>query len=194
MFASRYTAFIDACALVGVLKRNVLLSLAEAEFFRLAWSHEVLAETERAITRLLAQRGVIEPAKIAHLQIARMMTAFPDACVENYEALNTIVLPDPGDLHVVSAAIKAQASAIVTDNIADFPRKLLAQFDLEIKSSDDFIADTISLDVPRAIFALRTMRLRFKSPVLTGPVLLEKMKAARLKKTIALLQGHIDLL
>jgi len=36
MFANRYTAMADACSLVSVWRRNLLLSLAEAEFFRLA--------------------------------------------------------------------------------------------------------------------------------------------------------------
>jgi hypothetical protein len=34
LFANRYTAFIDACAMVGVLKRNMLLSLTEEGFLR----------------------------------------------------------------------------------------------------------------------------------------------------------------
>lgn len=40
VFANRYTAFVDACSLVGVLKRNLLLTLAEAGFFRIRWSRE----------------------------------------------------------------------------------------------------------------------------------------------------------
>lgn len=40
MFANRFTALIDACALAGALKRNLLLTLAEAEFFRLRWSDQ----------------------------------------------------------------------------------------------------------------------------------------------------------
>ncbi len=35
MFANRYTALVDACSLASVMRRNLLLSLAEAEFFRL---------------------------------------------------------------------------------------------------------------------------------------------------------------
>ncbi|MGN7998022.1 hypothetical protein [Sphingomonas sp. 22176] len=36
MFANRYTAFIDACTLAGTLKRNLLLTLSEAEQIHLA--------------------------------------------------------------------------------------------------------------------------------------------------------------
>ncbi|GGC16600.1 hypothetical protein GCM10011494_39380 [Novosphingobium endophyticum] len=58
MFANRYTAFIDACTLVSVWRRNLLLTLAEAEFFRVRWSNKVMEETERAIVRLLEERGL----------------------------------------------------------------------------------------------------------------------------------------
>jgi hypothetical protein len=38
MFANRFTAFLDASALVSSMKRDLLLSLAAAEFFRVRWS------------------------------------------------------------------------------------------------------------------------------------------------------------
>ena len=64
MFANRYTAFIDACTLARVLPRNLLLSLAEADFFRVRWSGQVLDETERAISWMLHKRGnTIEEAQ-----------------------------------------------------------------------------------------------------------------------------------
>ena len=45
MFANRFTAIVDACVLVGVAKRNLLLSLAEAELFRVRWSDEIIDES-----------------------------------------------------------------------------------------------------------------------------------------------------
>lgn len=194
MFSSRYTAFIDACALVGVLKRNVLLSLAEAEFFRIAWSNEVLAEVEHALVRLHRQRGHNDPSSIAHFQIARMRDAFPEACVQNFKLHQEIKLPDPNDLHVLAAAIKAQAATIVTDNISDFPRRILDPFDIEAKTCDQFISDMITLDPHKSLFVIRTMRLRFQNPNITPEALLAKMKAARLTKTASILRDFKELL
>lgn len=37
-FADRFTVLIDACCLAGALRRNMLLSLAEAGFYRARWS------------------------------------------------------------------------------------------------------------------------------------------------------------
>jgi hypothetical protein len=38
MRTNRYTALIDAYVLVGALTRNMVLSLAEAGYFRSRWS------------------------------------------------------------------------------------------------------------------------------------------------------------
>jgi hypothetical protein len=194
VFAKRYTAFIDACVLVGVLKRNILLSLAEAEFFRIAWSNEVLQETERAIGRLLRLRGRDHPDLVAAEQIYRMKQAFPEACIYDYELLVGIVIPDIGDLHVLGAAVKAQASTIVTDNIKDFPSKILDRLNIEVKTADEFIADTVSLDIEQAVSILRAMRLRFRHPSLSAAILLDKMKVAQLKKTALILGDHVEML
>ena len=192
MFANRYTAFIDACVLVGVLKWNVLLSLAEAEFFRIAWSNEVLEETERAVSRLFRSYGREQPNIVAAEQIARMKQAFPEACVHDYEILVGIDIPDMGDLHVLGAAIKAQASTIVTNNLKDFPQKTLDLLNIEVKTADEFIADTISLDIEQAAYVLRDMRLRFRNPSLSSDRLLEKMKVAQLKKTARILREQVE--
>lgn len=53
----------------------------------------------------------------------------PDCLVENYEYLiQTLVLPDPKDRHVLAAAIVGHADAIVTANLRDFPQDVLAEF------------------------------------------------------------------
>lgn len=191
MFANRYTVFVDACSLVGVLQRNLLLSLAEAGFFRICWSRDVLDETERALERLFSRHGKCEPANLAAEQIARMERAFPEARIEGYYHLQAIQLPDPGDLHVLAAALKAQASTLVTDNLADFPSDVLTPLNIEARSTDEFLADTISLDVGRAVPAIQTMRLRFRRPELTPEQLILRMEAAGLPDTANLLAGQI---
>ena len=51
MFANRFTVVADACVLVPPLVRNLLLSLAEAELFRLRWSERIMDEFERGFAR-----------------------------------------------------------------------------------------------------------------------------------------------
>ncbi|GFE73505.1 PIN domain-containing protein [Novosphingobium sp. TCA1] len=196
MFANRYTAFVDACALVGVLKRNMLLTLAEAGFFRIRWSAKVLDEVELALERIHADKGQDGAAAIAHRQRVNMETAFEEAAVTGYEALESAcaAIPDRNDHHVVAAALKAQAATIVTDNLKDFPADVLTGLNIEAKSTDAFIADTIELDPGRAVGALRSMRERFKNPALTAETLLLKIEAVGLNETAGTLRPYIAVL
>jgi hypothetical protein len=73
-------------------------------------------------------------------------------------------IADPGDAHVIEAAVKTQATVIVTDNIRHFPAAILNPLNLEAPTADAFISDTIDLDQGRAVAVLRLMRERFKSP------------------------------
>jgi len=193
LFANRYTAFVDACCLAGVLKRNLLLTLAEAEFFRIRWSADVLDETERAIAGLFAARGLEDPEGKARLQRYRMEQAFEDALVSGYEAFMpaAVCLPDPGDAHVLAAAIKTQAAVIVTDNLKDFPAEVLAPFNLEARCADDFLADTIALNPGRAVAVIRKMRERFQKPEKSAEALLVDMEASGLMETVNALRPYV---
>lgn len=192
MFANRFTVLVDACVLVGSLKRNLLLSLAEAEFFRVRWSARILDEAERATAALIAGRGLPDAVERAARARGAMERAFEDAAVTGYEGLSDGLkgLPDANDAHVIAAAVKTRASVIVTDNIKHFPKELLAPLDLEAKTADGFLADTIDLDVGRAIAAVRRMRERLRKPERNAEVLLLDMEAAGLTQTVDALRGH----
>lgn len=193
MFANRYTAFIDACTLASALKRNLLLSLAEAEFFRVRWSLRVMEETEAAIAKILTSRGVADAAERASRARSAMGAAFEEAEVQDYDAFlpACAVLPDSGDAHVVAAALKTRASTIVTENIRDFPEAVLVPLNLEARAADTFIADTIALDPGKAVAAIRKMRERFKRPDKTADQLLLDMEAAGLTETVDALRAHV---
>jgi hypothetical protein len=123
-----------------------------------------------------------------------MELAFEDAMVEDYEGLLAVAanLPDPGDVHVLAAALKTRAAMIVTENLKHFPPAILSPLNLEAKSADAFIADTIALDEVRAVAAIRRMRERFKKPEKTAEVLLLDMEADGLIETVALLRPHVE--
>ncbi|MEJ6012089.1 PIN domain-containing protein [Novosphingobium aquae] len=194
MFANRYTALIDACTLVSVWRRNLLLTLAEAEFFRVRWSSKVLEETERTLVRLFDERGLPDGTTRAKASIANMKAAFPEALVEDFELFETMSfgLPDEGDEHVLSAALKTQAQAIVTENLTDFPAKVLAPLGIEARSADDFIADTIALEEGKAVAAINRMRLRLVRPELSAEDLLRSFEANGLMETASVLAPHIE--
>ena len=55
-----------------------------------------------------------------------------DVLIIGFEDLvPSLELPDPGDRHVLAAAIRSEADIIVTVNLKDFPASLLAPYGLE---------------------------------------------------------------
>lgn len=193
MFANRFTVMLDACVLVSPLKRNLLLSLAEAEFFRVRWSARILDEVERAIAKLIANREPVDAQSKAALARRSMERAFEDAAVTGYKGLVAGLRnpPDPDDAHVIAAAVKTRASVIVTDNLKHFPARLLAPLDLEAKTADAFLADTIDLDVGHAIAAIKQMRGRLSKPEKSPEMLLLAMEAVDLTQTVDVLREHL---
>jgi len=174
MLANRFIAVVDACSLVGVLSRNTLLSLAEADLFRARWSTKILDEFELAFTEIFDKNSIADATELANKQRQSIESAFPEAIVDEYEsfAFPAEALPDPGDAHVIAAAIACDASIIVTENLKDFPPTLMQSIAIEVKAADSFIADTIDLSPANATRALKTMRNRFKNPALTPEKLL----------------------
>lgn len=183
--ADRFTALLDACVLGGALRRNMLLSLAEAGLFRPRWSARILDETQRAILQIT--RGGTDGSH----QRAAIERAFPEALVTGYAVFEEkLALPDPDDNHVLAAAIATSASVVVTDNLADFPAVLLHPHAVEAIAADDFIADTIELDPTEAILALRRMRERFNNPALDVSALIHKAEAQGLLQTATLMEEY----
>jgi hypothetical protein len=197
LFANRYTAFADACVLAGSLRRNLLLTLAEAEFFRVRWSRAVMNETQSAIEAILAgKENVADAADRAARARAAMERAFEDAMVEGFDHLLAVCegMPDAKDRHVLAAAIKTRAHVIVTDNLKDFPDHALAPFSIEARSADAFIADTAMLDIGRAAGAVQQMRLRLGKPPMSADDLFIKMDAQGLTETVDALKPYAHLL
>jgi len=193
LFANRFTALIDACTLADTLRRNLLLTLAEAEFFRLRWSNTILDETQAAIQKILEGKGSLDAILKSQNARAQMEAAFEDAMVSDFAAYlpSCAGLPDPKDAHVIAAALKTQAALIVTENLKDFPSAVVGALNLEVKSADTFIADTLALDTGRAVNAVQKMRQRFKKPALTADQLLLEMEARGLIETVDVLRPYV---
>jgi hypothetical protein len=145
----------------------------------------------RAIADILSKKlpDACERAKRA---CSDMETAFEDAMVEGFEDFlpGSAVLPDPRDTHVLAAALKTRADVLVTDNLKHFPAETLVAFNMEVRSADEFFANTIELDVGRAVSALKIMREGFRRPSLTVDDLFVRMEAQGLVATVDTLRAH----
>jgi hypothetical protein len=184
-WADRFTAVLDTCVLVDVMRRNIILSLAEGGQFRPRWSSTTInTEFLYALPRAVPH---MSPAQ-SKLQQQRIVEAFPEAEVGPSAALEaTLPLLDVKDRHVLAAAIGSKAAVIVTENLKDFPTAVLAPFEVEALSSDDFIADALDLSGPEAVACLRRMRLRFNRPEMDADALITSIEGRGLTETATIL-------
>lgn len=158
---ARYTAVLDACVLVPIALADTLLRVAEKGLYRPLWSDRILAEAQDAIEE-------IHPVIDAGKRFTSMREAFDDALVTGWEELQPgIHLPDEDDRHVVAAAIRGGADAIVTANLADFPATALAPLGLEAVHPDQFLLDQVDLSPPTLVRVIREQAAHTRKPPLT---------------------------
>jgi hypothetical protein len=156
----RYTAVLDACVLVPIALADTLLRVAEKGLYRPLWSGRILAEAQEATEEIHAG---IDVGK----RFTSMREAFSDALVTGWEELEPgIRLPDEDDRHVVAAAIRGGADAIITANLADFPATALGPPGLEAVHPDDFLLDQLDLSPPTILQVIREQAARTRRPPL----------------------------
>ena len=145
-FSTGGGAVLDACVLYPTILREVLLDVAGAGLFAPVWSARILDEWHHAAARLGAAGDAVAGAEIAQARVR-----FPGAEVAADEGVALAYdLPDPGDRHVVAAALAAKAGLIVTANLRDFPRRALAPAGLEAVHPDAFLT-ALWLRAPDAV-------------------------------------------
>jgi predicted nucleic acid-binding protein len=176
--SEKITAVLDTNVIYPAIVRDVLFWFAHYELFIPKWSVHIFDEWKSVMER----KGVASEIAEKRVQVANL--AFPDALVSNYHyLLSTVTLPDSKDCHVLAAAIKINANAIVTNNLKDFPADYLAEFGLVAKSADDFLTDIIDLNQQQALNAFREMVLHKKNPELSVYQVLEILRKSGLNDT-----------
>ena len=122
-----FTALLAASVLYSAPLRDLLLELAVSDLYRAKWTNEI---NDEWINALLSNRSDLTSERLERTRDL-MNTHVRDALVAEYEDLVEIVrLPDPGDRHVVAAAIKGRADVVVTVNLKDFPANSLERWGL----------------------------------------------------------------
>jgi predicted nucleic acid-binding protein len=142
---NEYCVVLDACVLMPMpLCDTLLRSAEEPSFFRMAWSEQILNEVRKG----LENERFGYSAEQVDRRIRTMNAAFPEALIAlPPNSIDSILgLPDPDDRHVVALAIHAQANAIVTDNIRDFPPETLSLHNLTAQTSDEFLVHQYHLN------------------------------------------------
>ncbi|MBN8557462.1 MAG: PIN domain-containing protein [Proteobacteria bacterium] len=181
---ARFSVIFDACVLYPAPLRDCLLRLALTDLFKARWSDHIHAEWMAA----LARTGRIAPERLERVRTL-MDAHVRDAKVTGYESLiDALELPDPDDRHVLAAAIRCNADAIVTFNLKDFPAQALAPFGIETIHPDDFISYQIDLAPALCLRALREQRLALKHPPLDVEAFLAALLRQELPQTVSRLR------
>ncbi|GAA3575765.1 PIN domain-containing protein [Kribbella ginsengisoli] len=174
-----FAALLDTCVLWPSKQRDFLLSLAVFNLYRPLWSSEILDELLSTETAKLTRRYGLPRAE-AELRAARlverMRARFDDAEVQNWEPYEgTFGLPDPGDEHVIAAALAGQAGAIVTNNLKHFPPDKIPS-GIQVIPPSVFAANTVAVAPHRALEAVLSIHARLKTPPMSLDDLLSVLR------------------
>ena len=123
-----------------------------------------------------------------------MNEAVRDCLVTDYEHLiPTLSLPDPGDRHILAAAICCRADVIVTYNLADFPGEALAPYGMESWHPDDFVSYLLDVAPDTVCSAVKRQRESLQNPPKSASELLATFEVLGLPQTATRLSQSIDL-
>ncbi len=162
---TQFTVLLDSCVLYPAPLRDLLLQLASKGLFRGRWTKQIQDEWIRS---LLKNRPDLKEDQLKRT-CDLMNISVLDCMIQGYEDLMPgISLPDPDDVHVLAAAVKAQAQIIVTTNIKDFPIETLQKFDIEAQHPDTFLRCQLDLNLPIFLSCIKTIRTRLKKPPATA--------------------------
>lgn len=177
-------AVLDANIFYGIRITSLVLHLAQSRMFRAHWTEKI---HEEWIGNLHRKTG-IATEKLERRRQA-IDASILDCLITDYEALEkNLALPDPGDHHVVAAAVKIRASCIVTFNLSDFPHSLLGPLGLSAIHPDEFLADLFGLSEDLFVRAVRRDFHHYKAPPLTVERYIEDLRKAGVPRTAKLIE------
>ncbi len=185
------TVIYDACVLYPAPLRDLLMQLAAADVVRARWSSQIHEEWIRGVLR---NRGDLTRAQLDRTR-ELMDRNVRDCLVTGHEGLIPgLSLPDADDRHVLAAAIRCQADAIITFNLKHFPDEILAPLGIEATHPDDFVANELDLNPPAVCESVKIVRARLKKPQVSVKAYLATLERQGLKATATMLSGFAELL
>ena len=181
IYSPRFTVILDACVLYPAPIRDILLNLADLEIYSPKWSEII---QEEWIRNLLKNRPDLSKQKLGRT-VQAMNAAFPDAEVHSFEELiDLLELPDLGDRHVLAAAIKCKADAIITFNTKDFPKENLDQYNIAVYTPDEFVYFLNELNPSIVKQAFENQLASLKSPPVSREKLISILEKCGLRNAV----------
>jgi len=110
-----------------------------------------------------------------------MNRVLPQADVRGYEhRVVGLALPDPGDHHVLAAAIEAAAQASVTFNLRHFPADYMASFGLVARHPDAFLCNLHAADPEAVAAAVEAARMNLSRTAPPASAFVDALERQRL--------------
>lgn len=183
MLPAPFIVLLDANALFPFTLRDTLLRAAALGLYQPRWSGEILSEVERSVVAT----GKMSASSASRLR-AVMEREFPEALVTAYEPLVPAMQNDPGDRHVVAAALKCGAQVIVTANLKHFTA---LPDGVEAQSPDEFLCNLFDLDPVEMVELLRRQAADLQRPPVVFDDLLERLRRVT-PEFIGLVMDQLD--
>jgi predicted nucleic acid-binding protein len=175
----------DSCIFYSFTLRNLFVQLAMAGLYRAKWSEEIHQEW---MSSLLRDRPDLSQEKVKKIKNL-IDKSVPDCLVKDYEPLvDKLELPDAEDRHVLAAAIQCGAQTIVTNNLKDFPERILNRFNIEIMSPDHFLSDLWDFSPEMILHSLKKCRERLVNPPFTSDEYLQSLTKHGFIRSVARLR------
>ncbi|MBK1633524.1 PIN domain-containing protein [Thiohalocapsa halophila] len=188
---ANFTVIYDACVFYPAPLRDLLVRLAQTRRFRARWTAAIHAEW---ISSLYAKRPDIPPGKLEAVA-EQINDAVPDCLVTGYEHIvDGLDLPDPDDRHVLAAAIRAGAAAIITLNLKDFPDTVLDEYEIFAIHPDDFILDLADLEPQVLARVAKAQRQALQRPPLDPEAFVDVLRRQELPGVADFLEARLDLI
>ncbi len=179
-------AVLDANVLYSARLRDFFIWLALQKAYQAHWTTEIQTEWKR---NLLLKRPDISMTNLERTQNL-MEKALPDALLENVPRLE-ITLPDANDIHVLEAAVDAQAGFIVTNNLRDFPQAILEPFGILALSPDEFVMRIVKRKPNLVLNAIQMQLANLQRPPISMNAILLQLEEQGLVKSVVWLRGQL---
>ncbi|MDR1441674.1 MAG: PIN domain-containing protein [Bifidobacteriaceae bacterium] len=178
----------DANVLYPSTLRDMLIRVGIAGLAQPKWTAKILDEV---FVNLQRNRPDLSLERLTRTRIL-MNASLRDVEVTGHERwVDQFALPDPGDRHVLAAAIESGAPVIVTKNLSDFPDVALQVWGVRAIGPDEFLVG-LQAGHPRTLARIVCDIARaWRAPHATPAAVLEALArdaptvAARLAQSIS---------
>ncbi len=161
----------DACVLISAPLRDTILRACKENICKLRFTDEIMDEVQR---NLIAKLFVSEDK--AQRLVETIKANFDYCFVAPHKRLINSMPINKKDKHVLAAAVCSKAHIIVTRNLKDFPPGILARYEVEAQSPDEFLVSIFhsNRDIMNRILISQAAAL--KNPPLTISELLDRLR------------------